>query len=349
MNKGEAVQNPKVSVMIPTYNQEKYLWNTIISVINQDYDNIEIVISDDASSDNTESVVKKIIEETPERNIKYIKKDSNIGNIANYHYTLENLVTGEYVLNLDGDDFLIDMTYIRSCVELVEKHPDVKLVFARQGTYFEKNNKIVYDKVNEDLPQLIDGNDFFINFPKGHTIPHLTCFYKRTDAIELNFYSINIISSDWESVLRLCINNKIGFINRYVGIWRRHSNNESRSIDVDRLLNNLKYITSVSSFAQNNTNLSTRLLFKWEKKMLVRNLIREVITLWFINKKKLKEYLTKLKKELPHSYKILIYHPYYWLARFLCRNKYLCRFTFMYLIKQPSILDDLELFSQNRI
>lgn len=343
------MQNPKVSVMIPTYNQEKYLRNTIVSVINQDYDNIEIVISDDASSDNTEFVVKQIIEETPERDIKYIKKKSNIGNIANYHSTLENFVTGEYVLNLDGDDFLIDMTYIRSCVELVEKHPDVKLVFARQGTYFEKNDKIVYDKVNEDLPPLIDGNDFFIHFPKGHTIPHLTCFYKRTDAIELQFYSVNIISSDWESVLRLCINNKIGFINRYVGIWRRHSSNESRSIDVDRLLNNLKYITSVSSFAENNSNLSARQLSKWKKKMLIRNLIREIITLWFIDKKKLKEYLLKLKKEQPYSYKVLIHHPYYWITRFLCRHKHLCRFTFTYLIKQPSILDDLELFSQNRI
>lgn len=343
------MQNPKVSIMIPTYNQEKYIRNTIISVINQDYDNIEIVISDDASSDNTESIVKEIIRETPERDIKYVKRSSNLGNIANYHDTLENIVTGEYVLNLDGDDFLIDMTYIRSCVELTEKYPDIKLVFARQGTYFEKNNKIVYDKVNENLPQLIDGNKFFIDFPKGHTIPHLTCFYKRTDAIKLNFYSINIISSDWESILRLCINNKIGFINRHVGIWRRHSNNESRSINVDRLLNNLKYITSVSSFAKSNTNLSDNQLSKWKKKMLLRNLIREIITLRFLNKKKLKEYLNKLKKELPYSYKALILHPYYWIARFLCRHKYLCRFTFTYLIKQPSILDDLELFSKSSI
>lgn len=343
------MRNPKVSVMIPTYNQEKYIWNTIISVINQDYDNIEIIISDDASSDNTESVVKKIIAETPERNIKYIKKDLNVGNIANYNYTLKNLVTGEYVLNLDGDDFLIDMTYIRSCVELVEKYPDIKLVFARQGTYFEKSNKIVYDKVNENLPQLIDGNDFFINFPKGYTIPHLTCFYKRSDAIELNFYSVNIISSDWESILRLCVNNKIGFINRHAGIWRRHSNNGSRSINIDRMLDNLKYITSVSSFAKKSTKLSVRQISKWEKKMLIRNLIREVITLLLVNKKKLKEYLAKLKKEQPYAYKLLLHHHYYWAAHFMCRHKYLCKFIFTYIIKQPSIFIDLELFSQNRI
>ena len=91
---------PKVSVMIPTYNQAKYIYNTVISVINQDYDNLEIVISDDASTDNTEAVVRKIINETPERDIKYIKRTENIGNIANYHDTLQNIITGDYVLNL---------------------------------------------------------------------------------------------------------------------------------------------------------------------------------------------------------------------------------------------------------
>ena len=342
------MQQPKVSIMIPTYNQKDYLRNTIISVINQDYDNIEIVISDDASTDDTESLVTEIIKDNPDRDIKYIRRTSNLGHIANYHDTLQNIVTGEYVLNLDGDDFFIDMTYIRSCVELIEKHPDIKLVFARQGTFFEQNNKVVYDKVNEKLPQIIDGNDFFINFTKGHTIPHLTCLYRRKDAIELDFYSVNIISSDWESILRLCINNKIGFINRHVGIWRRHFSNESRSINIDKLLDNLKYITSVSSFAKDNTNFSSRQLVKWRKKMLLRNLIREIITLHFLDRKKLKSFLTKLKNELPYPYKILIHHPYYWGARFLCNHRSICRFTFTYVIKQHSILDDLELFVKRK-
>ena len=101
------MQQPKVSIMIPTYNQKDYLRNTIISVINQDYDNIEIVISDDASTDDTESLVTEIIKDNPDRDIKYIRRTSNLGHIANYHDTLQNIVTGEYVLNLDGDDFLL--------------------------------------------------------------------------------------------------------------------------------------------------------------------------------------------------------------------------------------------------
>lgn len=342
------MQQPKVSIMIPTYNQKDYLRNTIISVINQDYDNIEIVISDDASTDGTESLVNEIIKDNPDRDIKYIRRTSNLGHIANYHDTLQNIVTGEYVLNLDGDDFFIDMTYIRSCVELIEKHPDIKLVFARQGTFFEQNNKVVYDKVNGKLPQIIDGNNFFINFTKGYTIPHLTCLYRRKDAIELDFYSVNIISSDWESILRLCINSKIGFINRHVGIWRRHFSNESRSINIDKLLDNLKYITSVSAFAKNNTRFSNRQLVKWKKKMLLRNLIREIITLHFLDKKKLKKFLARLKNEFPYPYKILIHHPYYWGARILCNHRSICRFTFTYVIKQQSILDDLELFTKRK-
>ena len=58
--------NPKISVLIPVYNGEKYLANTINSVINQTYDNWELIILDDESTDNS----KKIIEEYASNNNK---------------------------------------------------------------------------------------------------------------------------------------------------------------------------------------------------------------------------------------------------------------------------------------
>ena len=82
--------------------------------------------------------------------------------------------------------------------------------------------------------------------------------------------------------------------------------------------------------------------------MLLRNLIREIITLHFLDKKKLKKFLARLKNEFPYPYKILIHHPYYWGARILCNHRSICRFTFTYVIKQQSILDDLELFTKRK-
>ena len=78
---------PKVSIMIPVYNQEDYIANTIQSALNQNYNNIEIIISDDASTDNTSQIIKDFL---PNQKIKYFRNQVNIGRVKNYRKLLYN-------------------------------------------------------------------------------------------------------------------------------------------------------------------------------------------------------------------------------------------------------------------
>lgn len=336
---------PKVSIMIPTYNQAKFISEAVLSALHQDYSNIEILISDDCSSDNTKEIVEEIIRAHPGKDIRYIRNEFNIGSIRNYHKTLTQEATGDYVLNLDGDDFLTDSTYITTCINKVLKNPDMKLVFACQATYFQSSNITIYDSVNKNLPPILDGNKLFMMFPKGYSIPHLTCFYERKTALSLGFYTKNIISSDWESVLRIMINHKVGFVKRYVGTWRKHQNNESRSINVEKIIKNLDYIDSVLEFAEQSQAFTQRQLCHWKKRMVKRNLIRDVILLTYTDIKLRNSFLTKLKEYNTEYYHHLLRDPAYYGAKLVCKSEFLMKFLFTYLLKQPSMLEDLFLFS----
>lgn len=97
-------KKPLVSVYIPTHNRSKLLERAITSVLNQSYKNVELIISDDGSTDNTEEVVKKIILENDGRTIKYFKFGKPNGACAARNVAINN-ASGYYITGLDDDDF----------------------------------------------------------------------------------------------------------------------------------------------------------------------------------------------------------------------------------------------------
>lgn len=90
---------PLVSVVVPTYNDSKFIKEAISSIVQQTYDNLEIIIVDDFSSDNT----IHIIESFKDKRIKIIRNESNKGAAYSRNIGIKNC-TGEYIAFLDGDD-----------------------------------------------------------------------------------------------------------------------------------------------------------------------------------------------------------------------------------------------------
>lgn len=90
---------PLVSVVVPTHNDSKYIKEAISSIVNQTYDNLEIVVIDDFSSDNT----VEIVESFDDKRIKIIRNDSNRGAAHSRNVGIKNC-TGDYISFMDGDD-----------------------------------------------------------------------------------------------------------------------------------------------------------------------------------------------------------------------------------------------------
>lgn len=88
-----------VSIIMPAYNTEKYVYQSIQSVINQTYTNWELIIVDDCSKDNTYDIVKKL----EDKRIKYYKNDVNCGAALTRNKALQ-LAKGRYIAFLDSDD-----------------------------------------------------------------------------------------------------------------------------------------------------------------------------------------------------------------------------------------------------
>jgi teichuronic acid biosynthesis glycosyltransferase TuaG len=97
---GISVQ-PLVSVVIPAYKCEKYIAEALESAINQTYKNIEIIIVNDCSPDNCESVILEYMEK--DKRIRYLKNNENLG-VASSRNKGVKASEGEYVAFLDSDD-----------------------------------------------------------------------------------------------------------------------------------------------------------------------------------------------------------------------------------------------------
>jgi glycosyltransferase involved in cell wall biosynthesis len=127
---------PLVSIVIPCFNHEKFIAETIESVCQSSYQPIEIVVVNDGSSDNSELVVISLQNKYP--NLKYISQN-NAGPAAARNRGIRES-EGKYILPLDADD-LISPDYIEKAVEVLENDSLVKLVYCNAEFFEERTGE----------------------------------------------------------------------------------------------------------------------------------------------------------------------------------------------------------------
>lgn len=253
---------PLVSVMVPTYGQAEFIGETLTSVLCQDYSNLEVIVSDDYSPDQTEEVVRSFLSDS---RVIYKPTAQNIGRVANYRRTLYELAQGKYVTNLDGDDLLGNPSYIRNAVAALEDNPSASLCFGQVIRFRGKTPEIDMD----DSPgvSVLDGTKVFLNYWKRtNKIHHLGTVYRRDLAD--NFYRRNIISSDIESLLRIMPGYSLLRLNTAAGLWRGHEVNASVGASGEAALKNLSMIDSVAQDPRVRREIPNGVLSVWRRRML---------------------------------------------------------------------------------
>ena len=114
------MKNPKVSVIVPIYNVEKYLDRSVDSLVNQTYENIEIILVDDGTKDSSGEIADRRAKE--DSRIKVIHKlNGGLGSARNSGI---KEATGEYLLFLDSDDY-VDLNTIEELVKEAKKGYDI--------------------------------------------------------------------------------------------------------------------------------------------------------------------------------------------------------------------------------
>jgi glycosyltransferase involved in cell wall biosynthesis len=133
---------PLVSVAFPIFNEEKFITESIESILNQDYPKLEIIICDNASTDNTGRICEKFA--NMNSRISYLRQNNNIGAVKNFSFGLSK-AKGKYFMWAAGHDKW-SPNLITQCVQLLERSPSTTIAFGtpkwigQDGVELEKHS-----------------------------------------------------------------------------------------------------------------------------------------------------------------------------------------------------------------
>jgi glycosyltransferase involved in cell wall biosynthesis len=325
-----------VRIIIVCYNQEKYLRQAIESVIDQDYQYKEICFVDDCSTDDSISIAEEYADKYSEIVIHH--NENNLGLADNYKQALHLPTSAYLTVVLDSDDYYSDNKFISKAVDLFEKYDDLALVIAKSRMYFEQSDTFLEEHNNDGLPELIDGNDFFLDFPNGRSFPHRNCIYVTQKAKDIGFYNCDSYSLDWESFLRLVLDNKMAFIDEYVSVYRQHHTNTTLRVDLNSLFEDVAIMEKPFEYASEHSSLSKEALDKWRMNMLKRQFIKNYLKLDMSNKKLIPEYMERLRDYDSKVYSALTYSPKVILYNIIKHIPCLLKIVFKHVLKSEFFL-----------
>jgi len=252
---------PKVSIQIPTYNQAALLDRAIQSCLTQDYRNIEVIIADDCSPDNTREVAAKYLSDP---RVRYFRNETNTGRVKNYRKSLFEYATGDWLLNVDGDDYLTNKRFISSSIDKILAAGDVLFL---QGAHriieSGKAEKIVGHAFFKN-DEVINAQEYFLNFFRNKHFSHLSTLFNRNCMLAADFYNKDVISADIYSTLKACImfhQMKVLLTNDVSGNWILADQNASKNISLgDQLRNTMLYM---DLFKEYTARFGYKGMFAW--------------------------------------------------------------------------------------
>ena len=142
---------PIVSIVVPSYNHAHFLPIALDSALAQSYSQLEILILDDASTDETSTIIQPYLADP---RIRYIRNEQNLGLGRNLNKAI-SLATGEYITTLGSDDRLMP-DYIATSIEFLQQHPEVDLVYGDLA-YINEEDTVRSDRAGVIPAQYIGG------------------------------------------------------------------------------------------------------------------------------------------------------------------------------------------------
>jgi len=259
------IKKPLVSILIASYNKEKYIKRCINSCLNQTYKNIEIIFVDDGSKDNSFKIAKKYkkIKIYKKKRKKLKSKFNTFFQIDNYLYGLRKS-KGSIISFLDADDFY-KINKIKSVVKYFENNKKSRILFDKPIIYFSKENFFVNDAYKDT-----DRGTLWPKFPPTSCISiRRNFFLKILDELKNKKFSL------------LAIDFRIAVISKVI-------------FDEFKIIN--KYLTFYFQDEKGSENVNYKKFSKnwWARRMQAHEFMIYLLKKNKINYKNLDYYLTKM-------------------------------------------------------
>lgn len=209
-----------VGIYIPAYNADQFIDKAIASVLNQSFRDFELLIVDDASTDNTAEVASSYLENPK---VTYFRNEHNLGMSSNWNRGI-SLLKNKYIAKLDADDFH-HPEFLSETISVLENNPGVGMVFSGLNWVTGRGANVT-PMLPYTSSWTADGKIFRANlFRKfvcyGPTICVRAECYAKLGA----FIDQMRIHTDWEMWTRIASNYEVGYVNKILASAIRHEGN----------------------------------------------------------------------------------------------------------------------------
>ncbi|GAB3236626.1 glycosyltransferase family 2 protein [Algoriphagus aestuariicola] len=247
------MSTPLVSIVVPCYNQAKYLRETVENALKSTYRPIEILIINDGSKDNSLELAHQLAQEHPEIRVL----DQPNGGVSVARNNGINSAKGEIILPLDGDD-LIAPNYMEEAVNVLTTRPEVRVVYCK-GIKFDENGQKKWKLKPFSLYNLARDN---MIFP--------ATFFRRKDALEVGGFSDDMTMGreDWEFWIKMLKNGGEVVQLPFIGYFYRltPTSKRKKTATHQKKIERLAYLNSKHrDFFERELNGPLRIQRTWSK------------------------------------------------------------------------------------
>lgn len=305
--------NKDISIIVPIYNAEKYLNRCIDSLINQTKEELEIILINDGSTDNSE----KIIKEYNDKRIKYFKnKNQGIGKTRNFGI---EKTTGKYIMFVDSDDYIEKDACEKLYSKAINNNLDIVICdFFKINDLGETEQITIPDFEDSSLkenPDII--TEFLAPWAK---------LYSRELIIDNNIRFVeNLKYEDAPFVIEaLCCANKIGKLNECLNYYLVHTNSETtirdrRCFDILKIIDKIRKYTKDKDYLEEKINkLTVRIITNYTIQQRVQS--NKKVAMEFID-----EAFKYLEKEVPDYKNNKYYQNRGFTKRTIEKNRFLTK------------------------
>jgi glycosyltransferase involved in cell wall biosynthesis len=242
--------NPAVSVVLATYNGEKYLKEQIDSILRQTYTSIELVITDDCSTDST----RKILQEYADKyeNVRVYFNERNLGFIQNFEKTVK-YAQGEYIAFADQDDVWLPEKI--QC--LVDGIGDNMLVYS-DSAYIDADGNPMSKKIS-DYRNLICGKNLYaLDSESGIWVAAHAMMFRRELLDSALPFSVYISHDTWLTYIAM-LKGTIAVVPKVLVLYRQHGNNMVGGLSCHKIMKKKSSGAKVNMIQQNTGKIDALL------------------------------------------------------------------------------------------
>ena len=248
---------PLVSFIVATFNRANTIKRALLSALNQCYDNTELIVVNDGSTDNTSSALHDLV---AANKIRYFEQ-RHMGRSAARNTGL-NLARGEFIAFLDDDDEL-EPDFADVLIRIIQKDAKLDLVFC--NCYREEGGE---KSIMSDFTALAASNVFY-KLLLGNFIPNMCLLYRKKSITNILFNHGQEFNEDYSYLMKIISTDNVDFIDRPLATYHMHAGNTVKSMYLEMRAKELVVLSELAKRFHDDTHIKKHIISAFHKRYVI--------------------------------------------------------------------------------